>query len=112
MIESRRLNPLAVTSAKRLAALPAVPTIAESGVPGFNMTATFGLLAPAGTPDPLVNRLNKEVRSILEMQDVRDKFAAQGMEAEGTTPADFRARTRASMAELARLIKDANITLD
>jgi tripartite-type tricarboxylate transporter receptor subunit TctC len=89
-----------------------VPTIAESGVPGFNMTASFGILAPAGTPATLVKRLNAEIRSILEMEDVRAKFAAQGMDAEPTSPDEFRARTKASVTELGRLIKDAKITLD
>jgi len=112
MIEAKRLNALAVASAKRLSALPSVPTIAESGVPGFNMTASFGILAPAGTPAALVKRLNAEVRAILAMEDVRARFASQGMDAEGTTPAEFRARTQASVAELGRLIKDAKITLD
>lgn len=92
MIEAKRLNALAVTSAKRLAALPSVPTIAESGVPGFNMIASFGILAPAGTPAALVKRLNAEIRSILEMEDVRAKFAARGMDAEAATPDAFERR--------------------
>jgi tripartite-type tricarboxylate transporter receptor subunit TctC len=111
-IEAKRLNALAVTSLKRLAALPSVPTIAESGVPGFNMVASFGILAPAATPAALVQRLNAEVRAVLGMEDVRKSFAVRGMDAEGSTSAGFRARTQAMVVELGRLIRDANIRLD
>src|SRR5262245_33952219 len=112
MIESKRLNALAVTSARRLGALPAVPTIAESGVPEFNMTAYFGILAPAGMPPALVTRLNTELKTIPQMDDVRARFATQGMDAEAATPQEFKARTSASVDELGRLIRDAKITLD
>ena len=111
-IEAKRLNALAVTSLKRLAALPTVPTIAESGVPGFNMVASFGILAPSATPAALVQRLNTELRTILDMEDVRKSFAVRGMDAESSTPADFKTRTQAMVVELGRIIRDANIRLD
>jgi tripartite-type tricarboxylate transporter receptor subunit TctC len=112
LIEAKRVNALAVTSPKRLQALPNVPTVAESGFPGFKATANFGVLAPKDTPNSIVQRLNSEIRTILRTDDVRAKFALQGMEAEGSTPQEFRASTEAYANQAARIIKEAKITLD
>ncbi|MGZ5163786.1 MAG: Bug family tripartite tricarboxylate transporter substrate binding protein [Burkholderiales bacterium] len=112
MIEAKRFNALAVSSPRRLQALPNVPTVAESGFPGFRATANFGVLAPKDTPFSITRRLNSEIQTILRMDDVRAKFALQGMEAEGSTPEEFRASTEASAAQSARIIKEAKITLD
>jgi tripartite-type tricarboxylate transporter receptor subunit TctC len=109
MIQAKRLNALAVTSAKRIPSLPDVPTIAESGFPGFDVPSTFGVLAPAGTPEAIVQLLNVEIGKILQMEDVKAKFAAQGLEASGSTPEEFRAMTEAQTALWARVVKEANI---
>jgi tripartite-type tricarboxylate transporter receptor subunit TctC len=110
MIQAKRLNALAVTTAKRLGVLPEVPTVAESGVPGYDVTITFGILAPTGTPAAVVKLLNTEIRNIVQMDDVRAKFAAQALDAVGSTPDEYRAITEAETAQWARVIKDAHIT--
>ena len=110
MINAKRLNALAVTSAKRISALPTVPTIAESGFPGFDATSTFGILAPAGTPAGVIKLLNAEIRNIVQLNDVKATFATQALEAVGSTPDEFKAVTAAEIAQWARVIKDANIT--
>ena len=112
MIQSKRLSVLAVTSAKRSGALPDVPTVAESGFAGFDVTNTFGILAPAGTPAAVVKVLNTELGNIVRTDDVRSKFAAQGLEAAASTPAQFRAILEAEVAQWGRVIKDANIVLN
>ncbi|MSP98041.1 MAG: tripartite tricarboxylate transporter substrate binding protein [Betaproteobacteria bacterium] len=112
MIQAKKLNALAVTSAKRTSVLPGVPTVAESGVPGFDVTQYFGVLAPAGTPAAVVKFLNAEVRRIVQMDDVKAQFATQALEAAGSTPEEFRASTKAEMEQWARVIKDAKITAD
>ena len=85
-IEAGALKALAVTSTKRVAELPQVPTVAESGVPGFDVTAWFGLFAPAKTPRPVIELLNRETVKILAMPDVKEKMAAHGIQAGGGTP--------------------------
>jgi len=112
MIQAKRLHALAVSSAKRVGALPEVPTVAESGFPGFNVTNPFGLLAPAATPAAVVKLLNAEIRAIVQMDDVKAKFAAQGFEAAGSTPQEFRAIAEAEVAQWARVIKAARITIN
>jgi len=109
-IQAKRLNALAVSSAKRIAVLPGVPTVAESGLPGYDVASTFGLLAPAGTPAAVVKLLNAELRTILQMEDVRAKFSAQALEAAWSTPDELKTLIEAEVALWARVIKDANIT--
>jgi tripartite-type tricarboxylate transporter receptor subunit TctC len=103
------LHALAVTSAQRVKVLPEVPTVAASGVPGFEVMDTFGILAPIGTPAAVVQRLNTEIRNVLQLDDVKAKFAEQGLEAAGSTPAEWRAIMEADVAKWTRVIKDANI---
>ena len=110
MIKAQRLTVLAVASAKRVGALPEVPTVAESGVPGFDATNILGIIAPAGTPAAVVKRLNAEIRNIVQMDDVATKFAAQGLEPAGSTPDEWRAIMEAEIALWGRVIKDASIT--
>jgi tripartite-type tricarboxylate transporter receptor subunit TctC len=80
------IRALAVTSAAHSTLLPDLPTLAESGLPGFDATLTYGLLAPAGTPRPIVERLNKELRAALASEDVRQRIINEGGEPEPTTP--------------------------
>jgi tripartite-type tricarboxylate transporter receptor subunit TctC len=112
MIQAKRLNALAVSSAKRTGALPEVPTMVESGVAGFDVTPAYGILGPSGTPASVVKLLNAEVRKIVQMDDVKAKFAAQALEAAASTPGEFRAIIDAEAAQWARVIKDANIPVN
>jgi tripartite-type tricarboxylate transporter receptor subunit TctC len=103
---------LAVTSAKRSAALPDVPTIAESGFPGYDVKNNFGVFAPAGTPASVVAVLNKEIRAVAAMDDVRTKLISQGVDPGSSTPAEHRALMEAEVKMWAKLVKDAKITLN
>jgi tripartite-type tricarboxylate transporter receptor subunit TctC len=88
-VKSGRLRALAVTSRQRSAVLPGVPTVVEEGVPNFELTGWFGVLAPAGTPAPVLARLQKELDAILAQPDVREKLADLGLEPGGGSSADF-----------------------
>jgi len=110
MIQSKRLIALAVAGTKPIASLPGVPPVAESGYPGYSATSTFGVLAPVGTPAAVVRLLNAEIRTILQSEEVRARFAEQGLEASGSTSDEYRALTQAELTQWARVIKDANIT--
>ena len=109
-IQAKRLNALAVSGVKRIGVLPGMPTVAEAGFPGFDVSSTFGILAPSGTPAPVVKLLNAELRNIVQIDDVKTRFSAQALEAAGSTPAEFRALMEAEVAQWARVIKDANIS--
>ena len=112
LIKAKRVNALAIASANRVSALPDLPTVAESGYPGFEATNVLGIITPAGTPAAVSKRLNVEVRNVLRMDDVRAALAAQALEPAGSTPEEFRARAQADVALWARVIKDAKITLN
>jgi tripartite-type tricarboxylate transporter receptor subunit TctC len=109
-IRSGKLRALGVTSATRSPLLPDVPTIAESGVPGYDVQGWFGLFAPAGVPQTLVTRLNREVVRILQDPKVRESLLAQGAEPIGDSPQAFAAFVKQERARWARVIQDAGIT--
>ena len=111
-VKSGKLRPLAVTTTKRSPALPNVPTIAESGVKGYEATSWFGLLAPAGTPPALVNRLNAELVKILAMPDVKKQMAEQGAETYSETPAAFSAFIKSETAKWAKVVKASGAVVD
>ena len=102
-----KVRALAVTSLKRASAVPDMPTMAEQGFPGFDATAWFGVLAPAGTPVAVVARLQAETVKILAMPDVRKKFADLGMETIGNTPAQFAEVIKAEIPVWAQVIKES-----
>ncbi len=108
-IEAGRLRALAVTGKTRSPELPNVPTVSESGLPGFDVTAWFGLFAPARTPRPVVERLNAELRKILAMPDVRQKLASHGMEPGGGTPDSLRDFLIADIEKWGKVIREAGI---
>jgi tripartite-type tricarboxylate transporter receptor subunit TctC len=108
-VQEGKLRGLAVTSLKRIAAAPDLPTLAESGFPGFDATASFGLVAPAGTPPAIIDKLNRETVRILASPDVRKRFAELGSEVIGNSPAEFSAVIKAEIPQWAKLIKDAGI---
>ena len=100
-----RVRLLAVTSAKRSSAVPDVPTVAESGVPGFEASNWFGFMAPAGTPPEIVARLNAEAGKALQSADVREKLAALGFEIQSSTPQELSALLRKESDKWARVVK-------
>jgi tripartite-type tricarboxylate transporter receptor subunit TctC len=106
-IKGGRLRAIAVTSAKRAAELPVVPTIAESGYQGFEASTWYGLLAPAGTPAAIVARLNAEVNRVLMTPEVRDRLASEGGEALGGSPEQFAAFLKAEHAKWGRVVKES-----
>lgn len=110
MVKAQRLNALAVTSAKRLASLPDVPTAAESGIPSFDVTPYYGILAPAATPASVVKVLNAEVRRVVQLEDVKAKLAVQGLEATASSPDEFKGLMQAEMTKWARVVKDARVS--
>ena len=111
-IKAGKLKALAVTSERRSPALPEVPTIAESGFPGYNAVGWNGLFVPAGTPREVVARLAAEVTAILNRPEIREKIAAQGADVVGGTPEQFAAFIRADSAKWAQFIKKQHITPD
>jgi tripartite-type tricarboxylate transporter receptor subunit TctC len=112
LVQAKRLNALAVTSANRLPPIPAVPTLAESGFPGVEVTNNHGILAPAGTPATIVKVINVEIRELLQTADAKAGLAARGLEVAGSTPDEFRAIVKAELTRWTRVIKDARITVN
>ena len=111
-IKSQRLRALAVTSAEPSALAPGLPTIAASGLPGYEAGSVYGIFAPAKTPAAIVNRLNQDIVRILQSPEVRDKLFSSGVEVVGSTPAKFAAFIATDMKNMAKLIKDAGIKAD
>src|SRR6201988_4129471 len=106
-----KLRALAITSIKRSALAPDLPTMAESGFPGFEAVPWFGLMAPAAAPKDVVEKLHGETVKALALPEVRKKFDELGLEPIGSTPAEFTAIIRKEMPEWAKVIKDAGIKL-
>ena len=112
-IKSAKVKPLAVTTAKRAASLPEVPTMAEAGLPGFEIVSWFGLLAPAGTPAPIVKRLFDATAVVLQKPEVRQMLAREGTETAGSrSPEDFAAFLATEEKLWARIVKDSGAKLD
>jgi tripartite-type tricarboxylate transporter receptor subunit TctC len=105
LAKADRLRLLAVTGARRSSAMPDVPTVAESGLPGFEATNWFGLMAPAATPPAIVARLNAETAKAMQVPELRDKLAALGFEIQVSTPQAFQALLRAETEKWAKVIK-------
>jgi tripartite-type tricarboxylate transporter receptor subunit TctC len=108
-VNSGRLRALAISSAKRSAAAPALPTIAETGMPGFEATTWFGMLAPAGTPREYLARLTSEIRKLVQNKAVADALIAQGADPIGSTAEEFQARIKADIDKWTRTIKAAGV---
>jgi tripartite-type tricarboxylate transporter receptor subunit TctC len=106
-----KLRALAITSIKRSPLAPELPTMAESGFPGFEAVPWFGLLAPAGTPRDIIDKLHAETVKALALPEVRKKFDELGLEPVGDTPAEFEAVIRRETPEWAKVIRDAGIRL-
>ena len=110
LIQSKRVNALAISSVTRNGALPTVPTVAESGFPGFHVVNNHGIVAPAGTPAAIVRLLSAEIRNIVQMDDVRTKFPALGLEGTGSTPEEFTSIVESELKRWTRVIQDAHIS--
>jgi tripartite-type tricarboxylate transporter receptor subunit TctC len=111
-MKSGRVRAIAVTTAKRAAALPQVPTVAEQGVPGFETSSWNGLLAPGGTPKPIVQRLSADVRKVLQSPDTREAIARDGGEVVASTPEEFEVLIKSEISKWARVIKARGIKGD
>ena len=107
--KSGRLRAIAVTSAQRSGLLPDVATVAESGLPGYEAAGWFGVLTPAGTPKPVIDRLNAEINRILGSPEVKASLAADGAEPVGGTPQQMADSARAGIAKWSKLVRELNI---
>lgn len=111
-VRSGKLVPLAVTTAKRSPELPNVPTIAEAGVPGYEATSWFGMFAPAGTPAPVLAKLNAAIVKVLAQPDVKKKINEQGAEVYSETPEQFAAFIQAESVKWGKVVKESGASLD
>jgi len=111
-IRGGKLKALGVTAKKRSSQLPAVPTIAESGLPDFEIVNWYGLLAPSGTPPAIVERLNKSLNQVLSRPDVRDRLTNAGLEVVGSTAEEFRNFRAADFARWGEIVRKANIKFE
>lgn len=112
-VRSGKLRALAVTSAKRLADFPAIPTVEEAGLPGYRFSTWYGVFAPAGTPPAVVNRLHAEINKAMQSAELRAKYAEMGVYDTVTpTPEEFASLVRDDIAKFAKLVKDANIKIE
>ena len=112
LIKAGRVVPIAVLGGQRTKTLPNVPTIAESGYPGYDFTPWYGIAAPAGTPDAIVRGFNVELGKIVQLAEVQSTLAAQGLEAATSTPERLRDIVREAIATCAKIIKDVGIKVD
>jgi len=111
-VQAGRLRAVAVTTPARSPAVPEVPTVAEAGVPGFDVTVWYGILATGRTPKPIVDKLNREIVKALQSADVRQQLMSLGLEPVGSTPGQFGATIHAEMAQWAQVVKRAGIKVE
>jgi tripartite-type tricarboxylate transporter receptor subunit TctC len=111
-VKSGRLRALAVTTAKRVPALPDLPTIAESGVPGYQTGSWWGIVVPAGTPRPIIDSLNREIINALRGPEISARLNAEAVLPIGSTPEEFAAHIRDELARLGKVIREAHIATE
>ena len=111
-VRAGKMKAIAVSTTQRSALAPDVPTVAEAGVPGYELSVWFGVLAPAGTPRDIIARLNAEIVKVLNAPDVKDRFAKQGVEVRTSTPEQFGEFLRAEVSRWGKVVQDANIKAD
>jgi tripartite-type tricarboxylate transporter receptor subunit TctC len=111
-VKAGKLRALAVSTLKRSPVAPEIPTVAESGLPGFEVSVWFAVLAPAATPKPITERLNQVLVKALQAPDVRERLSSQGAEPIGNTPEEFTAVMKRDLVKWAKVVKDADIRLD
>lgn len=108
-IRNGKLRALAVTSTRRIAALPDVPTMQEAGIPGYEVVGWNGLLAPAGTPKEIISKIHADIQRLLQRAEVRDWMASQALESVGSRPEEFAAVIEADMAKWARIAREIGL---
>ena len=111
-IKAGRVRAIAITGKKRSALLPDLPTIAESGLPDYDVSAWYGLLAPAGTPRPIIETVQQQVRKALQSPAVQQQIAEQGSEAVGSTPEQFGAFIASEIRKWGAAVKAARAKVD
>jgi tripartite-type tricarboxylate transporter receptor subunit TctC len=111
-VQAGKLRALGVTGSKRSPLMPNVPTIAEAGVPGYAFETWFMVFAPAGTPKPVIDKLNASLATVLQSATVKERMAKEGFEATPSTPAEATTRLQAEMPKWAKLVKERGITSD
>ena len=111
-VKAGKLRALAVTTAERSKLAPELPTMAEAGLPGFDISTWYGLFAPAGTPPDIVDKWNADVTAMLRTPDMRDRLLAQGAEPAPDTPAEFARFVAAEAAKYARIVKASGAKVD
>ena len=111
-IKSGKLRALAVTTAKRSPSIPELPTVAESGLPGYEAMPWLGIVAPAGTPQPIIDRLYREIAEILKEPELRERFKGWGLDIIGNSPAEFSSFLRRDIDQWAKVISSAKIKAD
>jgi tripartite-type tricarboxylate transporter receptor subunit TctC len=111
-VKAGRTRALAVTTTKRSPQLPDVPTMIEAGVPGYEVNVWYGMLAPAATPKPIIDKLNTELVKTLNSADVKERMAKEGAEPMPTTPAEFAAFQKAEITKWAKVVKESGATAD
>jgi tripartite-type tricarboxylate transporter receptor subunit TctC len=108
-VRAGKLRAIAMTAVKRSAAMPDLPTVAESGVPGYEAASWYGVLAPAKTPRPIITKLNSEIVRIAQSSDVRERLASDGADPVGNSPEEFGAYIKRELARWAQVIEQARI---
>ncbi len=111
-IRGERMRALAVTAARRSPALPDIPTVAEAGVPGYEATTWYPVLAPGGTPQAIVGQLNSRIVAIVKAPDFHERLTTQGFEPVGSTPAELAKHMRSESVKWAKVVKDAGVHVD
>jgi tripartite-type tricarboxylate transporter receptor subunit TctC len=112
LVKEGKLRALGVTSAQRSPAAPDIPTIAEQGLPGFDAVSWFAMFAPAGTPKPIVDKLQVEVKKIIQSPEVGRKLAEIGLDVVGSTSEELAAYQRAEIAKWAKVVKDSGAKVE
>jgi tripartite-type tricarboxylate transporter receptor subunit TctC len=112
LVRGGKLRLLGVTTPSRLAQFSDIPTVSESGLPGFEFNSWFTIMAPAGTPKEIIARLNAEIKKALADPAVHEKLNAQGLSVRGSTPEELGAATREQLSKYARLMKQAGVTIE
>jgi tripartite-type tricarboxylate transporter receptor subunit TctC len=111
-VRAGKLKAIAMASLKRTSFAPDLPTVAESGLPGFEAGVWYGIVAPAGTPPAIIGRLHQELARIVRLPDVRERLNVEGVEPVGNTPAEFGAYLKSEIAKYAAVAKSAKIRAD
>lgn len=111
-VKSGALRPVAIAAERRDPSMPEVPTFAEAGLPGFVSDSWYGILAPAGTPKPIVGRLNAEIQRVLGLPEVKQRLGAEGAIGMGNTPEQFEAQIRKDLGHWTQVARDAKVSID